>query len=137
MKKAIKLFAAMLLLVIAGSNIVFGQTASKATTTVSPKEFQAQWAKYDGFLMDIRTPEEYMAASISRAKLCSFNDPNFEAILDMLDKGTTIYLYDQDGTLSAKAADMMVKKGFKKVVVLQGGLNAWKGAGLEVMNMKK
>ncbi|HLG34146.1 MAG TPA: rhodanese-like domain-containing protein [Bacteroidia bacterium] len=135
MKKVIQYAAVALMFVIAGSQAVMSQ-GSKATT-VSPKEFQAQWAKYDGFLMDIRTPEEYMAASITRAKLCSFTDPNFEAILDMLDKGTTIYMYDQDGKNSAKAAEMMAKKGFTKVVILQGGLDAWKKAGLEIKNMKK
>lgn len=136
MKKVIQNLTVVLVLVIAASQVAMSQANSK-TTTVSAKEFQAQWSKYDGFLMDIRTPEEYMAASINRAKLCSFNDANFEAILDMLDKNTTIYVYDQDGKNSAKAAEMMAKKGFVKVIVLQGGLDAWKKAGLEVRNMKK
>lgn len=136
MKKVIQNLAIVLVLVIAASQVAMSQSNSKATT-VSPKDFQAQWSKYDGFLMDIRTPEEYMAANINRAKLCSFNDANFEAILDMLDKNTTIYVYDQDGKNSPKAAEMMAKKGFVKVVLLQGGLDAWKKAGLEVRNMKK
>jgi rhodanese-related sulfurtransferase len=133
MKKAIQFFAVAVLFIMAGSQVSMSQKA----TTISPKDFQSQWLKDDGFLMDIRTPEEYMTASISRAKLCSFTDPNFNAILDMLDKAKPVYLYDQDGKTSAKAAEMMANKGFKKVVVLQGGLNAWKSAGLEVMNMTK
>jgi len=136
MKKAIQFSAVALLFIMAFSNVVMSQTASKATTA-SPKEFQAQWTKDNGFLMDIRTPEEYMTASIHRAKLCSFNDQNFGAILEMLDKNIPVYIYDQNGTNSAKAAEMMIKMGFKKVVILQGGLNAWQKAGLEVLNLKK
>jgi rhodanese-related sulfurtransferase len=135
MKKAIQFFAVVLLFIMAGSQVSFSQVAK--ATIISPKEFQTQWLHDDGFLMDIRTPEEYMSASITRAKLCTFNDPNFNAILDMLDKAKPVYLYDQDGKTSVKAAEMMANKGFKKVVVLQGGLNAWKAAGLEVLNLKK
>ena len=137
MKKVIQHFAVAFLFVVSANTVAMSQTSSRANDGVSPKEFQAQWAHDNGFLMDIRTPEEYMAASISRAKLCSFNDQNFQAILDMLDKGTPVYLYDQDGKNSAKAAEMMAKKGFKKFVVLEGGLDAWKKAGMEVLVMKK
>ncbi|MBK5286611.1 MAG: rhodanese-like domain-containing protein, partial [Bacteroidia bacterium] len=83
-----------------------------------------------------RTPEQYMETSIKRAKLCSIDDKNFEAILDMLDRHNPVYVYDQDGKNSMKAADMMMQKGYSKVYILQGGLDSWKKAGLEIVNLK-
>src|SRR5262245_31620497 len=98
------------------------QSQKAGYNKVAPTEFKAQMAKDGGFLMDVRTPEEYMAESIRGAKLCNINDENFGAILEMLDKTRPVYVYCDDGTRSARAADLMVKEGFTKVVVLQGGL---------------
>jgi len=112
--------------------------SQKATySKVTPTEFKAQLAKDGGFLMDVRTPEEYMAESIRGAKLCNINDENFGAILQMLDKSRPVYVYCTDGTRSAKAADLMMKEGFTKVYVLQGGLNSYKAAKLETFSQTK
>ena len=137
MKKAIKYFAFALMIVVAGSMTAMSQTGSKNSLGAAPNDFQAQWAHDDGFLMDIRTPDEYMAANLAHSKLCSFNDQSFASILDMLDKNKAVYVYDQNGANIAKVLDMMSKKGFKKVVALQGGIDAWMKAGLPVVNMKK
>ena len=91
--------------------------------------------KDNGFLMDVRTPEQYMSESIRRAKLCNIADASFESILDMLEKANPVFVYDQDGNTSLKAGDMMMKKGYAKVYLLQGGMDAWKKAGLEIANM--
>ena len=135
MKNTLRKFLFVCLIIAAGSQSVLSQ--KPASANLGPKEFQTQLNKDNGFLMDVRTPEEYMASSIVRSKLCTFNDPSFEAILDMLDKNIPVYVYDTDGINSAMASAMMMRKGFKKVIVLQGGLNAWKKAGLEVVNMKR
>ena len=112
--------------------------AQKASyTKLAPADFKAQMAKDGGFLMDVRTPEEYMNESIRGAKLCNLNDENFGAILEMLDKSRPVYVYCTDGTRSSKAADLMVKQGIKKVVVLNGGLSAYKAAKLETFSQTK
>jgi rhodanese-related sulfurtransferase len=113
------------------------QSQKAAYNKVAPTEFKAQLAKDGAFLMDVRTPEEYMAESIRGAKLCNINDENFGAILQMLDKSRPVYVYCTDGTRSAKAADLMMKEGFTKVVVLQGGLNAYKAAKQETFSQTK
>ncbi len=113
--------------------------SQKAATynKLAPAEFKTQLAKDGGFLMDVRTPEEYMAESIRGSKLCNIKDENFGAILGMLDKSRPVYVYCTDGTRSAKAAELMMKEGFTKVVVLQGGLNAYKAAKLETFSQTK
>jgi len=112
----------------------YGQSQKAAYNKLSPNDFKTQLAKDNGFLMDVRTPEEYMSESIRGAKLCNLRDENFGAILQMLDKTRPVYVYDTDGTRSAKAADLMVKEGFNKIVVLQGGITAYKAAKLETFS---
>jgi rhodanese-related sulfurtransferase len=131
-----KLFS---LLFITAMLVTASQAQSQKATynKVAPAEFKAQLAKDGGFLMDVRTPEEYMAESIRGAKLCNINDENFGAILGMLDKTRPVYVYCSDGARSAKAAELMMKESFTKVVVLQGGLNAYKTAKLETFSQTK
>ena len=110
----------------------------KATyNKLSPTEFKAQLTKDNGFLMDVRTPEEYMKESIRGAKLCNINDENFGAILEMLDKNRPVYVYCEHGNRSAQAADLMMKQGFKKVCHLDGGLDAYKAAKMETFSQTK
>ena len=116
-----------------------GQAMSQKASYIklAPADFKTQLSKDNGFLMDVRTPEEYMNESIKGAKLCNLQDENFGAILQMLDKSRPVYVYCQDGSNSAKAADLMMKEGFSKVVVLQGGLNSYKASKLETFSQTK
>ena len=132
MKNVIKSLFLISLFVAGGFTTALSQTKY---TVLAPKDFQAQLMKDNGFLMDVRTPEQYMAESIRRAKLCNIADAGFESILDMLEKANPVFVYDQDGNTSLKAGDMMMKKGYAKVYLLQGGMDAWKKAGLEIANM--
>ena len=121
------------------TTLLVGQAMSQKSSYVklNPADFKAQLTKDNGFLMDVRTPEEYMNESIRGAKLCNLNDENFGAILEMLDKTRPVYVYCGDGARSAKAADLMTKQGFTKVVVLNGGLNSYKAAKLETFSQTK
>lgn len=134
MKKLFSFLFVAAMLVATASN---AQSQKAAYNKLAATEFKTQLAKDNGFLMDVRTPEEYMSESIRGAKLCNLKDENFGAILQMLDKTRPVYVYDTDGTRSAKAAELMVKEGFSKIVVLQGGLNAYKAAKLETFSQTK
>lgn len=133
MKKLFSFLFISAMLVAAAS----AQNQKAAYNKVSPTEFKAQLAKDGGFLMDVRTPEEYMNESIKGAKLCNLKDENFGAILQMLDKSRPVYVYCTDGSRSTQAAELMAKEGFTKVVVLGGGLNAYKTARLETFSQTK
>lgn len=50
-----------------------------------------------------------------------------------MDKDKPVYIYCLAGSRSAAAADWMRKNGFKNVVKLTGGMNAWKKAGKPVV----
>ncbi len=74
-------------------------------------------------LVDLRDPDVYAAShmlgaiNIPYAKLSDWTD--------RLPKGVLIILYDQDGKLSDKAAQMLNKNGFPEAKSLLGGLNEW------------
>ena len=75
-------------------------------------------------LIDLRSPKEYAASHL----LGAINIPydQLTSWLPKLPKGVLIVLYDDNGTLSDKAAQMMIKAGFPQAKSLLGGLNEWK-----------
>ena len=132
-----KLFSFLFIAAMLTTAASQAQSQKSTYVKLNAAEFKGQLAKDNGFLMDVRTPEEFMSESIKGAKLCNLSDENFGAILEMLDKTRPVYVYCDDGTRSAKAADLMAKQGFTKVVYLNGGLKAYKAAKLETFSQTK
>lgn len=95
----------------------FSQSALK----VNSIEFKASYFKYRGLLLDVRTPLEYSEGHIENAKNLDVSAFNFESELDKLDKDQPVFVYCAIGVRSAKAANMLRKKGFKHVYDLDGG----------------
>lgn len=79
-------------------------------------------------LIDVRTPGEYADKHIPNSKNLNVNDATFEKSLDQLDKNKPIYIYCLSGGRSANASNMALKKGFKEVYNLEGGITAWIGS---------
>ncbi len=82
-------------------------------------------------LLDVRTPAEFGAAHIAGA----FNLP-LDVLLDhartVARQGLPLVLICQSGQRAARAAEVLHAAGNGKVRLLEGGLNAWSGAGLPV-----
>ena len=83
-------------------------------------------------ILDVRTPAEFATLHIPG----SLNIPLDRLDPDML-KATIgaeseIYCVCQTGTRSQLAADMLRASAFRRVVHVDGGTNAWVGAGLPV-----
>ncbi len=97
---------------------------------LNPQSFQAQLKSHAGVLLDVRTPQEFAAGHIAQAKNIDYKDSNFRSALSKLDKDETYYVYCKAGVRSSKAGDMMQELGFTKVYLLDGGVDAWKEAGL-------
>jgi len=76
-------------------------------------------------LIDVRTPNEYNAGKIKKAKLINVMAPDFQRKLDQLDKEKPLYLYCRSGVRSVRAAKIAEKLGFKEIYDLKGGFNAW------------
>lgn len=74
-------------------------------------------------LLDVREAVEQQISNLPGAR----NIPlmNLPAMLSDLDRGTEIVVYCRTGVRSARAADLLLKEGFKNVKNLRGGINAW------------
>lgn len=112
------------------------QTASQAVAPVSevlpPAQFAASLKSKPGVLIDVRTPQETAKGIIEGAVLLNLFDDNFENEINKLDRNTTYYVYCASGGRSAETAELMVKKGFKHVVDLDGGYSRWLKEGMPV-----
>jgi phage shock protein E len=79
-----------------------------------------------GILIDVRTPQEYAEGYIPGAILIDYLNENFEKGLDTLNKDLVYEVYCRSGGRSSNAAEIMMKKGFKNVYNLEGGIIEWK-----------
>lgn len=81
-------------------------------------------------VLDVRTPEEFQSGHIKGAVNINFYDEDFKQQLNKLDKGKPVFVYCRSGKRSGKTAAMLNELGFKAVYDLEGGITAWKEAGL-------
>jgi rhodanese-related sulfurtransferase len=89
------------------------------------EEFNSLLAETNGFLLDVRTPEEFEAGNIEGSVNINFYDENFEEQLDSLDTMTPVFVYCKAGGRSAQARDILVEKDFIEVYNLSGGFSNW------------
>jgi phage shock protein E len=102
------------------------------TEQVAPTVFEQEMKDDAGQLVDVRMPKEYADGHIEGAKNLHIYDNDFAQRLDSLDKDETVYVYCKAGARSAEAVALMERKGFKHIVELEGGLDAWDEAGKTV-----
>jgi monothiol glutaredoxin len=73
-------------------------------------------------LIDVRTQEERSTAKIEPSELF---DESLRGKIDGMDRDKTIVFHCHHGGRSQKAAEHLVKMGFRDVYNLQGGIDAW------------
>lgn len=94
-----------------------------AVRQIGPKELKGLLdAGKIGAFYDVRTEKERAIASIAGAKL--LDDEALNA-LEQLPKDTVIALHCHHGSRSNAAAEHLLRKGFKNVYNLAGGIEAW------------
>ena len=74
-------------------------------------------------LIDVREPHELEISRIDAARLIPLGE--LAAHLSELDTADEIVLMCKGGTRSARALDLMLGAGFRKLKNLKGGINAW------------
>lgn len=104
-----------------------GQTGQ--LTKTGPEDFEKGIAGTNVQVLDVRTFKEYNTGHIKNALQADWtNSSQFSDRIQYLDKNKPVYIYCLVGGRSTAAADWMRKSGFKNVVELIGGINAWKQA---------
>ncbi len=98
--------------------------------TVTP-ETVAQWlVEGEVVLVDVRETREYDLEHIAGALLLPLSSFEAEVFPVLTDK--PLVLHCAIGKRSAAAARMLLKAGHRRVAHMEGGLTAWKAAGLPV-----
>lgn len=100
---------------------------------VGPEEFEKGLKKEDVQVLDVRTAGEYRGGHIRNAMQADWiNQEQFKDRVSYISKNKPVYIYCLVGSRSAAAAAWMRENGFKKIVELRGGINAWKREGKPV-----
>ncbi|MCC6354196.1 MAG: DUF2892 domain-containing protein [Verrucomicrobiae bacterium] len=104
---------------------------SSGCASCSPGELNAKLsAGADCALVDVREFAEYAGGRIAGSKLAPL--ASLESGASGLDRARELVLVCRAGRRSREAANRLAAMGFSKLVVLEGGIEAWKGAGLPV-----
>jgi rhodanese-related sulfurtransferase len=74
-------------------------------------------------LLDVREPHELQISALPGATNIPLG--TLAARLSELDSAEEMVLLCKSGTRSARALELLVSAGFKKVKNLKGGINAW------------
>lgn len=111
--------------------VLFFTSRGAADGAISPTE-AASWIKEkkDLQLIDVRTPAEYADGHLAGAKLIPLQE--LEGRWSEIDKNKPILLYCRSGHRSGKALKILQDKGYAQAKHMEGGINAWKAAGLPV-----
>ncbi|SHJ74232.1 rhodanese-like domain-containing protein [Pseudozobellia thermophila] len=96
------------------------QSKSKYITELSREDVET------GVLLDVRTPREYNSGHIDEAINIDWLGKGFIEKAQALDKDKPVFVYCKKGGRSAEAARVLDSLGFKKVVDLKGGYDAYK-----------
>lgn len=106
-----------------------------AQSLVDAQQFEKGLEEHhDAQLLDVRTAQEFNSGHLPGALWADWRDASeFERRIQALDPSKPVYIYCLSGGRSAAAAEALRKKGFKNIVEMEGGINAWKQAGKEVI----
>lgn len=86
----------------------------------------------DVSVIDVRTPGEFTNGHIPGAQNIDISGASFTENVRTLDKDAKYIVNCQMGGRSARAVSLLKELGFKNAMNLEGGINAWKAAGLPV-----
>ncbi|MDJ0496980.1 MAG: rhodanese-like domain-containing protein [Acidimicrobiia bacterium] len=110
-----------------------GSTSTEAGLQLTPVDEVSEIISNppDGLvILDIRTPEEFAAGHIEGAINIDYYAGDFEQRLGVLDLDVPYVMYCNSGNRSSNTLPLMDSIGFSEVYELDGGIQAWFGAGL-------
>jgi len=110
--------------------LFFAQAGCRAQNSAShlpPADFDKATREANVQVLDVRTAGEFKTGHLSHALQADWNNQSqFTERVQYIDKDKPVYIYCLAGGRSAAAANWMRANGYKNVVELEGGINAWK-----------
>lgn len=109
-------------------------TSLPGQDVIEAKQFARRLGSNGVQLLDVRTPSEFSEGHILRAVLANWYDHvAFESRIAQLKRDAPVLLYCRSGVRSAEAKYYLLKRGFKHVADLKGGLLLWEKSGLPII----
>ena len=106
----------------------------QAADGVDVKQAQSM-NKQGALLLDVREPDEYSAGHAPNAKLVPLGQLSSRLQELATYKDKPIVVMCRSGRRSAQAVSILKDAGFSQVSNVQGGIQSWESAGLEVVRM--
>lgn len=111
--------------------LIFACSEKQSETSLSPEDFDAKYkATENAILLDVRTPEEIADGKIANAQNIVWDDSFADKLSNLEHK--PIFVYCGSGIRSKKAMVILKEKGYEPIYELEGGMKAWKAAGMPV-----
>ena len=128
----------MMVLAVAGCASE-GDDSSVPTTTgvrsqitlLGPAAFRAAITTESTFLVNVHVP--YEGEIEGTDAFVAFDQVEAHAALLPEDKDAPLYIYCRSGRMSAEAAPAFQALGYTNIIDLEGGMNAWRDAGLPLI----
>lgn len=95
----------------------------KGVKNISGKELKEEMKKKNKQLIDVRTPGEFRGSHIQGFRNIPLNDLVQKA--NSLDINKEVIVICQSGMRSKQATKILKKMGFKQIINVSGGMNAW------------
>ena len=102
-----------------------------ALNLLSPREAYAAYM-LGSVLVDVREHDDVNDKSVDVKRLVNLPFSELDKRLSELPANRGVVLLSRRGQTSAKAASLLLERGFQNVATLQGGLSAWEQEGLPV-----
>ena len=83
-------------------------------------------------VLDVRTPAEFETGHLVNAVNLDYKSPDFAQQVAKLDPSKTYLVHCAVGGRSTQTLPVLEKLGFRHVQHLDGGIQAWQGAGFPV-----
>lgn len=106
--------------------------AKSQQAELGPAAFKEAVASGRYQLIDVRTPSEFRSGHLQGAVNIDWTAPDYEAAFSRISADRPVLLYCHSGGRSEQALEYLVGKGLQ-VQHLEGGITAWRKAGLPVV----
>ena len=121
----------LILLAATSGGLLLWQTLQKSGSGVGTAEAVRLINREKGVLIDVREPAEFAAGHPVGARNIPLGSISASKDLPS-NKALPLLLICATGARSARAAGLLRKAGHEKAVSVNGGMNAWREAGLPI-----
>jgi len=127
----------LLAIVALSGGALIAHTLQRAGAKVTPLQTTQLLNQGKGFILDVRSEEEFAAGHIKDAKNIPLK--SLKERIGELEKAKTrtVVTVCARGLQSNKAASLLRKEGFEQSSSLLGGMEAWQAAGLPLSKKKE